>query len=178
MKIKLPVLLVVACFITLGLAMFRTQGGQASADETARPLQPTEADLAPVPRVEKSEAEWKALLTPAQFAIMRGQQTERACSSILLTEHRRGVFRCAGCGAPLFASDGKFESGTGWPSFTRPFIAANLVTEPDHSLGMEREAVLCARCGSHLGHVFDDGPPPAGQRYCINGLVLKFEQRP
>ena len=142
------------------------------------PLVPTADDLAPAPKVEKSDAEWKAQLSSAAYAILRGHSTERACSSVLLTEHRRGVFRCAGCGAPLFASDGKFESGTGWPSFTKPFIPGNLVIVQDHSLGMDRDEVLCARCGGHLGHVFDDGPPPTGQRYCINGLVLKFEERP
>ncbi len=145
---------------------------------SAAPLIPSAADLTPAPKVEKSNAEWKAQLSPAAYAILRGHSTEGAGSSALLTEHRRGVFRCAGCGAPLFASDGKFESGTGWPSFTKPFIPGNLVIAQDHSLGMERDEVLCARCGGHLGHVFDDGPPPTGQRYCINGLVLKFEERP
>ena len=171
-------LLAVLTVITLGLAVFRAHGGKPVANEKPEPLQPNAADLAPMPKVEKSEADWKAQLTPAQFAIMRGQQTERACSSVLLTEHRRGVFHCAGCGAPLFASDGKFESGTGWPSFSKPFVPGIIVTAEDHSLGMERDEVRCARCGSHLGHVFDDGPPPTGQRYCINGLVLKFEPRP
>ncbi|MEP7014814.1 MAG: peptide-methionine (R)-S-oxide reductase MsrB [Verrucomicrobiota bacterium] len=131
----------------------------------------------PVPKVVKSDAEWKAQLTPQQYAILRGKVTERSCSSVLLLEHRRGVFRCTGCGAPLFASDGKFESGTGWPSFTKPFIPGNIVTAKDRSLGMERDEILCARCGAHLGHVFDDGPAPDGLRYCLNGLALKFEER-
>ncbi len=142
------------------------------------PLAPAPEDLAPVPKVVKSDTEWKKQLTPVQFAILRGKVTERACSSVLLFEHRRGVFHCVGCGAPLFASDGKFESGTGWPSFTRPFVSGNIVTAPDHSFGMDREEVLCARCGAHLGHVFDDGPPPTGLRYCLNGVALKFEERP
>jgi peptide-methionine (R)-S-oxide reductase len=146
--------------------------------EKPTPLLPTAADLAPAPKVEKTDEEWKAQLTPAQYTILRGHSTERACSSVLLTEHRRGVFHCVGCNAPLFASDGKFESGTGWPSFTKPFVEGNLVIAKDDSLGMERDEVLCARCGGHLGHVFDDGPPPTGQRFCINGLVLKFEERP
>jgi len=145
---------------------------------SVEPLKPTAADLAPVPKVVKTDAEWKAQLTAGQYAILRGKATERACSSILFREHRRGVFRCAGCGAPLFASDGKFESGTGWPSFSRPFIPGNIVTMKDHSLGMERDEILCARCGAHLGHVFDDGPPPTGLRYCLNGVALKFEERP
>jgi peptide-methionine (R)-S-oxide reductase len=155
---------------------------QESNDNTeaarVEPLKPTAADLAPVPKVVKTDAEWKAQLTATQYAILRGKSTELACSSILLREHRRGVFRCAGCGAPLFASDGKFESGTGWPSFTRPFIPGNIVTTKDHSLGMERDEILCARCGAHLGHVFDDGPSPTGLRYCLNGVALKFEERP
>ena len=138
------------------------------------PLVPTAADLAPQPKIGKSDAEWKAQLPEAQYRILRGHSTERACSSV----HRRGVFHCAGCGAPLFASDGKFESGTGWPSFTKPFLPGNVVIQKDHSLGMDRDEVLCARCGGHLGHVFNDGPPPTGQRYCMNGLVLKFEERP
>ena len=142
------------------------------------PLKPTAADLAPAPKVVKTDAEWKAQLTPEQYAVLRGKATERSCSSILLREHRRGVFRCVGCGAPLFAGDGKFESGTGWPSFTKPFIPGNIVTMKDDSLGMERDEILCARCGAHLGHVFDDGPPPTGLRYCLNGVALKFEERP
>jgi peptide-methionine (R)-S-oxide reductase len=145
--------------------------------ESIGPLQPTKQDLA-APNVKKSDAEWKAQLTPEQYAILRGHKTEVACSSVLLLEHRRGVFHCAACGASLFASDGKFESGTGWPSFSRPFVPGNITTEADHSLGLEREEVLCAKCGAHLGHVFDDGPPPTGLRYCLNGLALRFEARP
>ena len=159
MKMRTSTLLAVLTVITLGLAIFRAQGGKPIANEKPESLQPTAADLEPMPKVQKSEAEWKAQLTPAQFAIMRGQQTERACSSVLMTEHRRGVFHCVGCGAPLFGSDGKFESGTGWPSFTKPFVPGIIVTAEDHSLGLERDEVRCARCGSHLGHVFDDGPP-------------------
>ena len=156
---------------------------QAQADNNAEPanvepLKPTAADLAPAPKVVKTDSEWKTQLTPEQYAILRGKATERACSSILLREHRRGVFRCVGCGAPLFASDGKFESGTGWPSFNKPFVPGNIVTMKDHSFGMERDEILCARCGAHLGHVFDDGPPPTGLRYCLNGIALKFEERP
>ncbi|HST31368.1 MAG TPA: peptide-methionine (R)-S-oxide reductase MsrB [Chthoniobacterales bacterium] len=172
---------IIFAVIAVALVHFARQP-RAQADRTdpaaaAEPLKPTAEDLAPVPKVVRSDAEWKAQLTPSQYAILRGHSTERACSSVLLLEHRRGVFRCAGCGAPLFASDAKFESGTGWPSFTKPFIPGIIETVKDHSFGMERDEVLCARCGAHLGHVFDDGPGPGGLRYCLNGLALKFEER-
>jgi len=182
MKIQTIRLAIVWVAIIVGFAYYarppQAQEHGKTAAANVAPLQPTAADLAPVPKVVKTDAEWKAQLTADQYAILRGKSTELACSSLLLREHRRGVFRCAGCGAPLFASDGKFESGTGWPSFTRPFIPGNIVTTKDHSLGMERDEILCARCGAHLGHVFDDGPPPAGLRYCLNGVALKFEERP
>jgi peptide-methionine (R)-S-oxide reductase len=170
-------LLVLLLGIAAGFVLLRARADK-QVMEKLTPLTPTAADLAPVPKVEKTDEEWKAQLTPAQYTILRGHSTERACSSVLLTEHRRGVFHCVGCNAPLFASDGKFESGSGWPSFTKPFVEGNLVIAKDDSLGMERDEVRCARCGGHLGHVFDDGPPPTGQRFCINGLVLKFEERP
>jgi peptide-methionine (R)-S-oxide reductase len=169
-------LLVLLLGIATGFVLLRARADKQVVEKLT-PLIPTAADLAPVPKVEKSDGEWKALLTPAQYTILRGHSTERACSSVLLTEHRRGVFHCVGCNAPLFASDGKFESGTGWPSFTKPFVEGNLVITKDNSFGMERDEVLCARCGGHLGHVFDDGPAPTGKRFCINGLVLKFEER-
>jgi peptide-methionine (R)-S-oxide reductase len=123
--------------------------------------------------VTHTEAEWRALLTPEQYAIMRQHATERPGSCALLTEKRPGVFSCAGCSAPLFDTRTKFDSGTGWPSFTAPVPDA-LGKSVDDSWGMTRTEVHCARCGSHLGHVFPDGPPPTGLRYCINGVATTF----
>ncbi|MFD1332953.1 peptide-methionine (R)-S-oxide reductase MsrB [Methylopila musalis] len=124
--------------------------------------------------VVRTDEEWRALLTPEQYQIMRRHGTERPGSCALLREKRSGVFACAGCGQPLFRSGEKFESGTGWPSFDAPMEGALGVTE-DRSYGMLRTEVHCSRCGSHMGHVFPDGPPPTGLRYCINGVALTFE---
>lgn len=123
--------------------------------------------------VNHSPDQWRALLGPERYAVLREAATERPFSSPLLNEHRKGLFVCAGCALPLFSSRTKFESGTGWPSFWAPLPHA-VVTRPDHSLMEERTEVLCARCGGHLGHVFDDGPRPTGLRYCMNGLALNF----
>jgi len=126
-------------------------------------------------RLELSEDEWRDRLTREEFRVLRKEGTERPFTSPLNDEHRTGVFHCAGCGAPLYHSRDKFDSGTGWPSFTRPVEPGRVDTEPDRSLGMLRTEVTCARCGGHLGHVFDDGPPPTGQRHCINGVALDFQ---
>jgi peptide-methionine (R)-S-oxide reductase len=123
--------------------------------------------------VMHSDAEWQKLLTPAQYNILRQQGTEPPFSSPLLNEHRKGVFDCAGCALPLFSSDTKFDSGTGWPSFFKPLPNA-VLTSDDSSLGMDRTEVHCRRCGGHLGHVFPDGPPPTGLRYCMDGVALTF----
>jgi peptide-methionine (R)-S-oxide reductase len=172
--------LIIFAVIAIALVYFVRQprAQQTHQPSDARPVTPTSEDLAPIRKIEKTDAEWKAQLTPAQYAVVRQKGTERAGSSEIVREHRQGVFRCVACGEPLFASDAKFESGTGWPSFTKPFVPANIVTAKDRTLFMEREEVLCARCGAHLGHVFDDGPPPTGLRYCLNGVALKFEERP
>jgi len=124
-------------------------------------------------KVMKTPAQWRRQLGPDRYEILREAGTERPFSSPLDEEHRRGQFRCAGCGQPLFDSSTKFDSGTGWPSFYRPLPHA-VVTRADHSLFMERTEVLCSRCGGHLGHVFRDGPKPTGLRYCMNGLALIF----
>ena len=123
--------------------------------------------------VTRTDEEWRSLLTPEQYRVMRGHGTEAPGTCALLYEKRRGVFHCAGCDSPLFASNDKFESGTGWPSFNEPEPGA-VETSVDRSHFMVRTEVHCARCGSHLGHVFDDGPPPSGLRYCINGVALAF----
>ena len=123
--------------------------------------------------VSHSEDEWRKLLTPEQYNILREEGTEYPGSSPLLNEHRKGTFACVGCDQALFSSETKFESGTGWPSFWAPLKGA-VGTVRDATLGMVRVAVHCARCGGHLGHVFDDGPKPTGLRYCMNGAVMKF----
>jgi len=123
--------------------------------------------------IEKSEDEWRKLLTPAQYDVLRRHGTERPGSSPLDREKRKGVFACAGCDLPLFSSSTKFDSGTGWPSFYAP-LADAVATSDDRSLFMTRTEVHCRRCGGHLGHVFNDGPRPTGLRYCMNGVALKF----
>ena len=127
-------------------------------------------------KVTHTDEEWRRRLTPEQYAVLRGHGTEAPGSCALLREKRAGTFSCAGCGQPLFASTTKFESGTGWPSFDDP-IEGSVETSVDRSYGMVRTEVHCANCGSHLGHVFDDGPPPTHLRYCINGVAMNFEPR-
>jgi methionine-R-sulfoxide reductase len=126
------------------------------------------------PCVVKTDAQWRAQLTPEQFQIARGKGTERAFCGTLLDHKRPGVYSCVCCGLPLFASGAKFNSGTGWPSFFQPIAAENVTTHEDRSDGMVRTEILCARCDAHLGHVFEDGPPPSGSRHCVNSESLAF----
>ena len=142
-----------------GLVVFGRRGGTAEAAERFE--------------VTKSADEWRRILGPQRYAVLREGATERAGSSPLDREHRRGTFHCAGCGQPLFSSATKFDSGTGWPSFFRPLPRA-IGTSTDRRLGYARTEVHCARCGGHLGHVFPDGPPPTGRRYCMNGVAMTF----
>ena len=126
-------------------------------------------------RTEKSDAEWRALLTPEQYYVTRQHGTERAGTSPLNAEKRAGLFACVCCGEPLFASQAKFDSGTGWPSFDKPVETGAVSEHEDRALFMRRTVVRCARCEAHLGHVFPDGPRPTGQRYCMNGVSMKFK---
>jgi peptide-methionine (R)-S-oxide reductase len=156
-----------------------TAGGAAAALAAFFGLRTSQSDAAPDVKfeVQKSEAEWKQLLTPAQFDVLRNHGTERPGSSPLDREKRKGTFACAGCDLPLFGSETKYDSGTGWPSFFQP-LANAVGTKKDNTLFMTRTEVHCRRCGGHLGHVFNDGPKPTGLRYCMNGVAMKFQPAP
>jgi methionine-R-sulfoxide reductase len=129
-----------------------------------------------MPKVVKTDAEWKKLLSPAVYEIARDKGTERPFCGTLLDNHKDGVYSCVCCGLPLFSSDGKFNSGTGWPSFFQPIAAENVEEHSDNTYGMQRTEILCARCDCHLGHVFDDGPRPTGLRFCVNSESLQFTE--
>jgi peptide-methionine (R)-S-oxide reductase len=157
--------------VLLGAALGVLAGAGALSAFTASGAPNASNDTFPV---HHTDDEWHQLLSPAAYDVLRNAGTERPYSSPLNDEHRSGTFVCAGCGQPLFSSTTKFDSGTGWPSFWKPLDNA-VVGRPDHSEGMSRDEVLCSRCGGHLGHVFDDGPPPTGLRFCMNGVAMGFQ---
>jgi peptide-methionine (R)-S-oxide reductase len=145
---------------------------RASGNDGSNPQSTTKSKG--IKKVIKTDAEWKAQLTPEQYNVLRQKGTEYAGTSPLTDEHRKGTFECAGCALPLFSSEQKFDSGTGWPSFWAPIKKENVIESTDRTLGMTRTEVSCAQCDGHLGHVFDDGPKPTGLRYCMNGVALRF----
>lgn len=146
----------------------------ASVSVTSDTIVPPQYDNGKLVKITKTDAEWKAQLTDLEYTVLRNEGTERAFSGDLWNNHEKGTYICAGCGLPLFSSETKFESGTGWPSFYQPLKPEYVAEIEDRSYGMTRVEVECARCGGHLGHVFDDGPKPTGLRYCMNSVSMNF----
>lgn len=163
------VIVLIACLLA---------GAVALAQETKSKEKPAaKKEKKVIEKVVKTDEEWQQILSPLQFNILRKKGTERAFTGEYWNNHEDGVYVCAACGLELFAAKHKFDSGTGWPSYWQPIAKENVATETDNSHGMQRVEVLCARCGGHLGHIFDDGPRPTGLRYCINSVSLKFVKK-
>ena len=167
-----------ACLATLNLIDSRLisilSPSTANAADLIKVYSGAKGEYIMTDKVEKSAAEWKRQLTPEQYHILREKGTEQAFTGKYDKHYEEGVYQCAGCGLDLYAAKDKFNSGSGWPSFTRPVAEENIATETDFSFFMKRTELLCARCGGHLGHVFDDGPQPTGMRHCINSASLTF----
>jgi peptide-methionine (R)-S-oxide reductase len=177
MKPQIFLLLMAVGLLTAGFALKATSSASPAPATKSAPAHSGTANGLPLNaqgKVVLTEAQWRDHLTPEQFRVLREEGTERAFTGEYWDQHAKGTYVCAACGLPLFSSDTKFESGTGWPSFFQPLSAQAIGTKTDWGIGMKRVEVHCARCGGHLGHVFDDGPKPTGLRYCMNSVSLKF----
>jgi peptide-methionine (R)-S-oxide reductase len=169
------VLVFAAALLAAGLVLWRGLASPSATPEESDKI--ISATGSTMQKTNKTEAEWKAQLTPEQFEVTRRKGTERAFTGKYWNHHEQGTYKCVCCGAELFTSDTKYDSGCGWPSFYAPGKPENFRTEQDLSHGMVRTEVMCSQCGAHLGHVFDDGPQPTGQRYCMNSASLDFEKK-
>jgi peptide-methionine (R)-S-oxide reductase len=179
-NVLLAALVLLGVSVILLLRLPRASGAERLALAPGQPVAVYSEEakgVVTLPAVVKTAEEWKELLTPLQYQVAREAGTERPFTGAYWNEHRAGLYRCSSCGTDLFRSETKFDSGTGWPSFWQPIATENVVEHSDWSFGMRRTEVLCRRCGAHLGHVFDDGPPPTGLRYCMNSASLRLVPR-